>query len=87
MENLVIEEEAASSELKITVGDFLVFINWMIQTEKALERSEALPRMPELDSGKVKGWIQLVQRIEERFRRSEEKTRPISSLKRRSLDS
>jgi hypothetical protein len=26
-----------------------------------------------LESGKVKGWIQLVQRLEERFRRSEEK--------------
>ena len=29
--------------------------------------------MPQLDSGKVRGWIQLVQRLEERFRRSEEK--------------
>jgi hypothetical protein len=26
-----------------------------------------------LDSGKVKGWIQLVQRLEERFHRSEER--------------
>lgn len=73
MEDLVIEEEGASSALKITLGDFLVFINWMNQTEKALERGEALPTTPELDSGKVKGWIQLVQRLEERYRRSEEK--------------
>jgi hypothetical protein len=73
MEDLVIEEEGASSALKITLGDFLVFINWMNQTEKALERGEALPTTPDLDSGKVKGWIQLVQRLEERFRRSEEK--------------
>jgi len=73
MEDLVIEEEGASSALKITLGDFLVFINWMNQTEKSLERGEALPTTPELDSGKVKGWIQLVQRLEERFRRSEEK--------------
>src|SRR5574342_1270571 len=73
MEDLVIEEEGASSALKITLGDFLVFINWMNQTEKSLEKGEALPTTPELDSGKVKGWIQLVQRLEERFRRSEEK--------------
>jgi hypothetical protein len=73
MEDLVIEEEGASSALKITLGDFLVFINWMNQTEKSLERGEALPTTPDLDSGKVKGWIQLVQRLEERFRRSEEK--------------
>ena len=73
MEDLVIEEEGASSALTITLGDFLVFINWMNQTEKALERAEALPTMPQLDSGKVRGWIQLVQRLEERFRRSEDR--------------
>ncbi|HMF86104.1 MAG TPA: hypothetical protein VK598_07110 [Nitrospiraceae bacterium] len=74
MEDLVIEEEDdASSALQVTLGDFLVFIKWMNQTEKSLDRAEALPTLPELDSGKVKGWIQLVQRLEERFRRSEEK--------------
>ena len=73
MEDLVIEEEdGASSALLITLGDLLVFIKWMNQTEKSLDRAEALPPLPELDSGKVKGWIQLVQRLEERFRRSEE---------------
>jgi len=73
MEDLVIEEEdGASSALQITLGDFLVFIKWMNQTEKSLDRAEALSTLPELDSGKVKGWIQLVQRLEERFRRSEE---------------
>jgi hypothetical protein len=45
----------------------------MNQTEKSLDRAEALPTLPDVDSGKVKGWIQLVQRLEERFRRSEEK--------------
>ena len=74
MEDLVIEEEdGASSALQITLGDFLVFIKWMNQAEKSLDRAEALSTLPELDSGKVKGWIQLVQRLEERFRRSEEK--------------
>jgi hypothetical protein len=73
MEDLVIEEEGASSTFKITLGDFFVFINWMNQTEKSLDRAEALPPLPDLDSGKLKGWIQLVQRLEERFRRNEEK--------------
>lgn len=74
MEDLVIEEEdGAPSALQITLGDFLVLIKWMNQTEKALDRAEALPTFPELDSGKVKGWIQLIQRLEERFRRSEER--------------
>ena len=73
MEELVIEEEGASSALQITLGDYLVFIKWMNQTEKSLERGEALPTIPDIDSDKVKGWIQLVRRLEERFHRSEEK--------------
>jgi hypothetical protein len=72
MEDLIIEDGAASA-LEITLGDFLVFINWMNQTEKALDRAESLPAVPNLDSAKVRGWVQLVQRLEERFRRSEEK--------------
>ena len=74
MEEFGIEEEdGVSTDLQITVGDFLVFIKWMKRTEQSLERGEALPTLPDLGSGKVKGWIQLVQRLEERFRRSEEK--------------
>ena len=72
MEDLVVEEQGASSALQITLGDFLVFINWMNQTEKSLDHAEAMPTTPDMDSGKVRGWIQLVQRLEERFRRSEE---------------
>ncbi|MBH0177160.1 MAG: hypothetical protein HP491_04690 [Nitrospira sp.] len=72
MEDLVIED-GATSALEITLGDFLVFINWMNQTEKSLDRAEPLPALPNLDSAKVRGWIQLIQRLEERFRRSEEK--------------
>ena len=73
MEDLVVEEKDAPSALHITLGDFLAFIKWMNQTEKSLDRPEALPPVPDLESGKVKGWIQLVQRLEEGFRRSEEK--------------
>ena len=74
MEELVIEEEeGASSALQITLGDFLIFIKWMNQTEKSLDRGESLPIFPDLGSDKVKGWIRLLQRLEERSRRSEVK--------------
>jgi len=56
-EMVIVEEEGASSALQITLGDFLIFIKWMNQTEKSLDRGEALPTMPDLDSEKVKGWI------------------------------
>ena len=69
MEELVFEEDVkcASSAFKITLGDVFVFINWMNRTEKSLDRAESLPPLPDLDSDKVKGWIQLIQQLEERF--------------------
>src|SRR5262250_2686780 len=90
MEDLVIEEEGASSALKITLGDFLVFINWMNQTEKSLERGEALPTTPDLDSGKVKGWIQLVQRLRNAsagVKKRKSPWKPMSSPRKHSWDS
>src|SRR5262249_19004453 len=75
MEELVFEEDVkcASSAFKITLGDVFVFINWMNRTEKSLDRAESLPPLPDLDSDKVKGWIQLIQQLEERFHQTEEK--------------
>jgi len=78
MEDLVIEDSTASA-LEITLGDFLMFIHWMNQAEKSLDRAESLPTLPSLDSAKVRGWIQLIQRLEERFRRSEEKKLAMAS--------
>ncbi len=71
MQTLITEENAASS-LGVTLGDFLAFINWMSETEKALDRAESLPAVPSLNSVKVRGWIQLIQNLEQRFRQAEE---------------
>jgi hypothetical protein len=80
MEELVFEEEeGAASAFKITLGDLLVFIKWMNETQKSLDRAEASPPLPDVDSGKVKGWIQLVQQLEERFRWSEAQTRALEA--------
>lgn len=74
MEDLVIEEEeGVPSSLSITLGDFLTFIKWMDQLEESLDHPDAVPTLPDLDSGKVKGWVYLIQQLEQRFRRSEER--------------
>jgi hypothetical protein len=80
MEELVIdEEEGASSVLQITLGDSLAFIKWMSQTEKSLDRAEPFPALPHFESDKVKGWTQLIQRLNDRYRRSEEKKMALES--------
>ena len=74
MEELVFEaKDGPTSALNITLLDLLVFVKWMDQTETSLGRADALPPAPDLDSGQVKAWIQLVQRLVERSRWNEEK--------------
>jgi predicted nucleic acid-binding Zn-ribbon protein len=80
MEELVFEEEiGVPSAFNITFGDVLVFINWMNQIEKSLDRAEALPPLPDVDSDKVRGWIQLVRRLEEGLSRNEEQKRALEA--------
>jgi len=74
MEELVFEaEDGPISALNITLWDVFVFVKWMDQTKTSLDRGDALPPAPDLDSVKVKAWIQLVQRLEEHSRWNEEK--------------
>ena len=74
MEDLVIEKDGASSALKITLGHFLVFINWMNQTEKALDRaSVSFYTRARFGKGERMDSNQRKNVIGERFRRSEEK--------------
>jgi hypothetical protein len=71
MNDLVCELDHNAS--KITLGDLLVFMDWMHRAEAALEKGESLPPRPEVDSEKVNAWVLLIQKIEERHRRMEEK--------------
>ncbi len=80
MEELVFEaEDRPISALNLTLWDVFVFVKWMDQTETSLGRAEALPPAPDLDSGKVKAWIQLVQRLEEHSRLNEEKKQALEA--------
>ncbi len=73
MNDLVFELDSTTSALKITLGDLLVFINWIQQADKALENGEQLPEAPEVDSGQVMVWASLLHKLDERFRLSREK--------------
>jgi len=71
MNDLVCELDHNAS--KITLGDLLVFIDWMHHADAALEQAEALPPRPEIESEKVNAWVQLIQKVEGRHRLMEEK--------------
>ena len=59
--------------LKIGLGDFIVFLNWMHHFHHAFEQGDPLPAVPELESDKLRSWVELIQKLEHRYRRGEEK--------------
>jgi len=71
MNDLICELDHNAS--KTTLGDLLLFIDWMHRADAALEQAEALPPRPEIESEKVNAWVQLIQKVEERHRLMEEK--------------
>ena len=71
MNDLVCELDHNAS--KTTLGDLLLFIDWMHRADAALEQAEALPPRPEIESEKVNAWVQLIQKVEGRHRLMEEK--------------
>jgi len=71
MNDLVCELDTQAS--RITLGDFLVFIDWMNQAGTALDKGESVPERPDTDSEKVGAWVGLIQKLDERVRRIEEK--------------
>jgi hypothetical protein len=74
MEELVIEEkDDPSSALHVQLGDVLAFIQWMHHARKSLDGADASPTIPDVASGKVKGWIHLIQQLGEGVRGNEER--------------
>lgn len=65
------EQKRTVSTTDIKFNEITTFIEWLQPAVRALERGEALPDAPKLGSGEVMGWIQAVQKLEERRRESE----------------
>ncbi len=65
--------KAVNSILDLSSQDIAQFVNWMEQIVPALEKGKALPPIPDLGSDKIKRWVQALQNLETRARRSDEK--------------
>ena len=73
MEEGVLSVQSTASALKVTLGDLLVFINWMQQAQRAYEQGGGLPSLPEVDSDQVRAWAQLVEKLQARCRQGEDR--------------
>ncbi len=73
MEDVESNLGSTATMLKIGLGDFIVFLNWMHHSHEAFEHGDPLPTAPELESDRLRAWVQLIQKLEHRYRRGEEK--------------
>ncbi|MGH7229114.1 MAG: SWIM zinc finger family protein [Nitrospiraceae bacterium] len=65
------EQRSAASATDIKFNEIATFIEWLQPAVRALERGQALPDAPKLGPVEVMGWVQAVQKLEERRRESE----------------
>ena len=65
------EQRSATSAVDIKFNEIATFIEWLPPAVRALERGQTLPDAPKLGPGEVIGWIQAIQKLEERRRESE----------------
>ena len=68
MDESILEQAGATSALDITIRDLAIFANWMQQTVMSLDRGESMPDAPDPVSVQVRGWVQAIQKLEERSR-------------------
>ncbi len=73
MEEGVLSPQGTEAALKVTLGDLIVFINWMQQAERALDQGEGLPSLPAVDSDQVRAWTRLVEKLQARYRQGEDR--------------
>lgn len=63
----------ATSTLNITLGELVVFINWMQQAEGKFSQGQPFPSAPHLTVGEVSRWVHFVLRQESIIRDLEAK--------------
>ncbi len=68
MNESIFEQAGTTPALDITIRDLAIFANWMQQTVMSLDRGESMPDAPDPVSVQVRGWVQAIQKLEERSR-------------------
>lgn len=57
--------------LDATLGELLLFVQWMERAVQAANHGHPLPDAPPLDDGTVKRWTDLIRRLAENVQRAE----------------
>ncbi len=77
MTTMAQEQKSSVSSLNITLGELVVFINWMQLAQRALEQGRCLPEAPNLGPGEIRKWVELIHKQEEVIQRREASQRAL----------
>lgn len=69
---VAIKESAALRPADVKLSELTVFIEWMQQAVRAIERGATVPDQPDAATGEVASWIRIIRNLDDRRREGEE---------------
>lgn len=67
-----IRESASSRSADVRLGELTVFIEWMQQAVRAIEKGETVPDQPNAATGEIASWMRIIRNLDDRRREGEE---------------
>lgn len=65
-------ETPSGRSTDVKLGELTIFIEWMQQAVRAIERGTAVPDQPAAATGEVASWMRLIRNLDDRRREGEE---------------
>ena len=66
------KEPASSRPTDVKLSELTVFIEWMQQAVRAIEKGEGVPEQPDAASGEIASWMRIIRNLDDRRREGEE---------------
>jgi hypothetical protein len=65
-------ESASARSADVRLGELTVFIEWMQQAVRAIEKNETVPDQPAAATGEVASWMRIIRNLDDRRREGDE---------------
>jgi hypothetical protein len=66
------KESPSSGSADVKLSELTVFIEWMQQAVRAIEKGQSVPDQPDAATGEIASWMRIIRNLEDRRREGEE---------------
>jgi hypothetical protein len=66
------KESASVRSADVKLSELTVFIEWMQQAVRAIEKGESIPEQPDAATGEIASWMRIIRNLDDRRREGEE---------------